>query len=315
MNVHPTKMEVKFLDDRMVYSILRGVIRRRLMSAHSIPDLHLSKKDETSGETPITKATAFTSPTTDFSSNTDFLDPGSIPQAKQQFFTSPSRQDRQQLQFELPASEKGIPEQEHVDEKTGDPHSTMPFQKSNVFQLHKKYILSQTNTGLIIIDQHAAHERILYERALKNFENLQPHSQKLLFPKMLELSSEDFSTLEEMVPFLEKLGFMLGEFGKNTVVIDGIPARLRVKNYDILLQNMIDDFRRGKRNNLEIRDNVAKIWSCHGSIRSGDALTSDEISALIAQLFEAETPYFCPHGRPVIIKISVDELDKRFNRT
>lgn len=314
VNVHPTKMEVKFLDDRMIYSILRGAIRRRLMSAHSIPDMDLSKNTK-SALSPESNFDPLKSTTTDFSSNKEFLNPASTPSIKQQFFTAPSRQDRQQLQFELPAREESTAEQSTLSAAGEDSSSTMPFEKSNVFQLHNKYILSQTNTGLIIIDQHAAHERILYERALKNFANLQPHSQKLLFPKMLELSAEDFETLKEMVPFLEKLGFMLGEFGKNTVVIEGIPTRLRVKNYDRLLQNMIDDFRRGKRNNLEIRDNVAKTWSCHGSIRSGDALTSNEINALIAQLFEAETPYFCPHGRPIIVKISVEELDKRFNRT
>ncbi|KAA3616625.1 MAG: DNA mismatch repair endonuclease MutL [Calditrichaeota bacterium] len=315
VNVHPTKMEVKFLDDRMIYSLLRGAVRRRLMSTHSIPDLGSPRRDtiQAAQQNRLSPGSMSQLPT-DFSSNKDFLDPASMPITKQNFFSPPSRQeDRQQLHFDLPANKKdGF---EPMPDTPDSGQSTMAFEKSNVFQLHKKYILSQTNSGLVIIDQHAAHERILYERALKNFENLQPHSQKLLFPKMIELSAEDFDTLQEMVSFLEKLGFMLGDFGKNTVVIDGIPARLRVKNYDSLLQNMIDDFRRGKRNNLEIRDNVAKTWACHGSIRSGDALTFEEINALIAQLFEADTPYFCPHGRPVIVKISVDELDIRFNRT
>ncbi len=313
VNVHPTKMEVKFLDDRMIYSLLRGAVRRHLMTAHSIPDLASPSSDNLNrGQEGAATKSPFSQTPTDFSSNKEFLDPQSMPVTKQGFFDPPSRKiDRRQLNFDMPAQyNKNLP---IAESDTSQP--MMPFEKSNVFQLHKKYILSQTGNGLVIIDQHAAHERILYERALKNFDNLQPHSQKLLFPKMLELSTEDFETLQEMVPFLQKLGFMLGEFGRNTVVVDGIPARLRVKNYDTLLQNMIDDFRRGKRSNLEIRDNVAKIWACHSSIRSGDALTANEINTLIAQLFETETPYFCPHGRPVIVRVSVEELDKRFNRT
>ncbi|MDQ7053662.1 MAG: hypothetical protein Q9P14_12470 [candidate division KSB1 bacterium] len=180
--------------------------------------------------------------------------------------------------------------------------------------MHNRYILTQVKSGLVIIDQHVAHERILYEQALKRFENSQPVSQKVLFPRMIELNAEDYDILKEMMPFLEKLGFIIQEFGKNTVVVEGVPADIKIKDYTKLLQDMIDDYKRGKRSQLEIRDNIAKTFACHSAIRSGDRLTIGEMKALIEQLFATETPYFCPHGRPVLVNLSLEELDKRFGR-
>ncbi len=317
VNVHPTKMQVKFADDRMIYSLLRSVIRRHLMSSEVIPNL----------DKPATRIEQrlqgdWRSGPGLLSSAADFLQPRRE-NLRKDFFTTPKQgqSDDDQLQFDIVGSRDPEPA-EAQDEPLSEAAPAAPREKetaaladSNVFQIHNRYILSQTREGLVIIDQHAAHERIMYEKALAMFDAAPASSQKLLFPKVIEVSAEDFETLQEMRPFLEKIGFVLDEFGRNTIVLEGVPSGLRIKDYDRILQQMIDDYKRGKRNNLEIRDNIAKTWSCHGSIRSGDRLTPAEMNALIEQLFQAETPYFCPHGRPVIITITTEELDHRFGRT
>ncbi len=317
VNVHPTKMQVKFADDRMIYSLLRSVIRRHLMSSEVIPNL----------DKPATRIEQrlqgdWRSGPGLLSSAADFLQPRRE-NLRKDFFTTPKQGQSadDQLQFDIVGSRDPEPA-EAQDEPLSEAAPPAPREKetaaladSNVFQIHNRYILSQTREGLVIIDQHAAHERIMYEKALAMFDAAPASSQKLLFPKVIEVSAEDFETLQEMRPFLEKIGFVLDEFGRNTIVLEGVPSGLRIKDYDRILQQMIDDYKRGKRNNLEIRDNIAKTWSCHGSIRSGDRLTPAEMNALIEQLFQAETPYFCPHGRPVIITITTEELDHRFGRT
>jgi DNA mismatch repair protein MutL len=185
-----------------------------------------------------------------------------------------------------------------------------------IWQVQNKYILSQIRTGLLIVDQHVAHERILYEKALSNFENSLPTTQQLLFPQTVQLSASDYSLAKELVPHLEKLGFDLKPFGKNTVVIEGIPADVRAGSEAGILQDVLDEYRNNEHaQQIDARDTLAKSFACKAAIKAGDRLTTTEMLILIDQLFATQMPYVCPHGRPIVVKISVDELDRRFGRT
>ena len=159
-----------------------------------------------------------------------------------------------------------------------------------------------------------AHERILYEQALDNFEKRNPSSQQLLFPQVVEFSAEDYSILLEMIPFLEKIGFVVKSFGQNTVVLEGVPSGIKISDDEKVLLDILDEYKRGKKDNAEIRENVAKSYACHTAIRAGEHLPLEAMNALIDKLFTTKEPYFCPHGRPVIIHISLAELDRRFKR-
>ena len=183
-----------------------------------------------------------------------------------------------------------------------------------VWQLHNRYIISQIKSGLAIIDQHVAHERILYERALEAFDKNPIFSQQLLFPQTLEFSAEDYSILEEFLPMVEKLGFIIKKFGKRTVVVEAVPADVRLGNEQKILTEMIQEYKINSYNELDPRDNLAKSFSCKSAIKSGDPLNVDEMNSLIDQLFACKFPYVCPHGRPIIIQLSLEELDKRFMR-
>ncbi|MFQ5706767.1 MAG: DNA mismatch repair endonuclease MutL [bacterium] len=286
VNVHPAKMEVKFANDNLIFSSLRGAIKRALSSGAVVP--HISSFRSTAPNvTPAIPA-----------------DQIGFQFGKVQKQPSPSvwpvENDSETVQ---PAYERQPPLQER--------HS---YERTNVWQIHNKYILSQIKTGLIIIDQHVAHERILYEQALENFEQGKPCSQQLLFPQIIELSAENYVLFLEMLPFLERIGFIVKAFGKNTVMLEGVPSGIKISDDEKVLLNILDEYKRGKRENIEIRDNVAKSYACHSAIRAGEPLTLAAMNALIDQLFSTKEPYFCPHGRPVLINIPLDELDRRFRR-
>jgi DNA mismatch repair protein MutL len=185
-----------------------------------------------------------------------------------------------------------------------------------IWQAHNKYIISQIPNGLMVIDQHAAHERILYERVMANFENTLPSSQQLLFPETIDLGAGDYALAKELLPDLVRLGFDLRLFGKNTVVIDGIPADVRIGSEKKILLEVLDEFKNNEHAGVkDVRDNLAKSFACKAAIKAGDRLNVTEMIVLIEHLFLAKLPYVCPHGRPAIVRIPLEELDKRFGRT
>ncbi len=290
VNVHPSKMEVKFADERLVYDLLRASVKRALSSQQIIPSLTSQYDVE---PRPLThsikelypKQTAIplyeTYPTSE--PRIDFAVPSSVPREKPPIIS--------------------IPRQETKHERT------------NVWQIHNQYIVSEIKSGLIVIDQHVAHERILYEQALRSFEQNKPASQQLLFPQVVDLTPEEYSYMMDILPFLERIGFIIKGFGGNTVVLEGVPSGLKIGNPETVLNEIIDEFKKNRNNSLDARDNLAKSYACKMAVKKGDPLTRDEMNLLIDQLFATQSPYFCPHGRPVIVTLSMEELDKRFGRS
>jgi len=182
------------------------------------------------------------------------------------------------------------------------------------WQLHNRYILTPIKSGLIIIDQHVAHERILFERVLNARERNGVLSQQLLFPQTVLLSPDDFHTLMEMLPSLQKIGFGIKDFGKFTVVIESVPAEIKTGNERDLLLDIIDEYKNLRHKITDIWEAVASAFACKAAIKSGDPLNLMEMASLMDQLFATREPYFCPHGRPIIINLPLEELDKRFGR-
>ena len=202
-----------------------------------------------------------------------------------------------------------------LEQRSALDQSQMPESRP-IWQAHNKYIISQIHKGLMIIDQHAAHERILYERVMANFDNTLPSSQQLLFPETVDLGASDYSLAKELLPDLVRLGFDIRLFGKNTVVIDGIPADVRIGKEKKILQEVLDEFKNNEHAGIkDVRDNLAKSFACKAAIKAGDRLNVTEMVVLIEHLFLTKMPYVCPHGRPVIVRIPLEELDKRFGRT
>lgn len=301
VNVHPSKVEVRFEDERLVYGLVHRAVKNALQSKEVVPTLRSQSSGndveyETVPMSALTGGSGGTggkNPTR--SSTTDLLFPFEFRNARRELAP-------EQHSGEITRDEPGASPELRID----------PSERVSVWQLHNKYLFSQIKSGLIIIDQHLAHERILYEKALALFKKARPVAQQQLFPETVELGPDDFDVLLEMQFYLSRLGFVVKEFGKNTVVIEAVPAEMRRRDDENVLREMIDDYKSNKE--PDIRERIATTYSCKNAIKAGDPLKQDEIVSLIDNLFATQNPYFCPHGRPVIITMPLEELDRRFLR-
>ena len=168
----------------------------------------------------------------------------------------------------------------------------------------------------MIIDQHVAHERILYEKALSRLETNLPFSQQLLFPIKIQFDLASYEILKELDSMISKLGFKIKYLAKSYIQIEGVPDDIKSGSEEKLLREFISEYITNKKEKvLEEKDNVAKSYSCKAAIKAGDKLSEKEMRLLIDQLFATSMPYVCPHGRPIVIKISLEEFDRRFGRT
>lgn len=322
VNVHPSKLEVKFEDDKDVYAFINAVVKKSIGSHDLIPSMSF---DEAVDEKERLK---FIRPQRvekgDFSDRPVFNQP-KREKGKSSIFSeeeidllfSSLNEDIKETspkgEVEHPFGESQPKEIYHERSKREE---SQDADSSFIVLLHNKYILSQIKSGLMIIDSHVAHERILYEKALRSFEANLPFSQQLLFAQTVKVDPADYELLKEIEPYLNKLGFEIKFFSKNTIAINGVPSDIKVDSEIETLLAILNEYRKNEREEqLEVRDNVAKSFSCKAAIKAGDKLNEQEIRVLVDQLFATSMPYVCPHGRPIVIKIPLTELDKRFGRT
>ncbi len=177
------------------------------------------------------------------------------------------------------------------------------------WQFYDSYIFAETEDGILILDQHAAHERIMYERLQRE----RTVSQELLFPILVELTEIEQKLLLEFKGSFEQLGFGLEEFGGTTFRVTSIPSVLKNFTPELFKTMLLELSEYGNVSEDKLRD-VVKLLACKSAIRAGDSLKDEEMDALVKQLFATENPYFCPHGRPTIIKITKEELERKFGR-
>jgi len=183
-----------------------------------------------------------------------------------------------------------------------------------VGQLNSMYILCEGKEGLLIIDQHAAHERILYDRLMKSLSEASLEVQNLLLPKPLELGIREKRILDENKGVLLQLGIELEDFGGQAVLLRSIPSLLERADWESTIGEIVRilEYKRGTREALF--DHVISVLACHGAIRAGDELTKREMESLLQQLSMSSLPTNCPHGRPVWRRITYHELEKMFKR-
>jgi DNA mismatch repair protein MutL len=271
-NVHPTKIEVRFSDERFIYDILRKAVEEAMRSPDSISEFRLVQGGKNAP--PFRKSAPVPS---------DF---GQLSLAVQS----------------ISSAEGGISGPRVV--------SNEPV----FWQMHNRYILSQIKSGLTLIDQHVAHERILYEKAMKAIQEKSGASQHLLFPTTVQLNAEDMVALTEIQPFLEKIGFGLKDFGRNTVVIESVPVDVKAGREKDLLLEIIAYCKEGPVGGEFIWDKVAKGYACKSAVKAGERLNQAEMASLVDQLFATRDPFICPHGRPIVVNLNIDEIDRRFGR-
>jgi len=280
VNVHPMKIEVRFQDEWRVYHTLKSAVEAALAEILStIPDLaKFEPPDAASGQ----DALPF------------------------------------QRQSGQPGGAVGVDTVERAKQYVRtirvQPQSSEFVNLENIWQVHTKYIVSEIKSGLVVIDQHVAHERILFEQALQALEGSPMPSQTLLFPEVVELPADEFSALIDLFPFLEKIGFRMKEFGKNTVLVEGVPSEMGWEKIRGILKDILDSYETEKREHASFQEAVAASFACHAAVKAGDVLVKEEMQSLVDRLFATKHPYYCPHGRPIIVNLSLDELDRRFER-
>ena len=202
-----------------------------------------------------------------------------------------------------------IPSETHAEAEREE----APKKEALLWQLHGRYILTQIRSGMMILDQNAAHERILYEKALHSLESGFGLSQQLLFPHSLDFSPSDLELIKELMPDLKALGFEIEMFGGRSVIVRGVPAEIRVGDERTILEELLEQYTANKETlKMKGRENLAKSIARRGAVRSGAQLDVKEMRSLVDQLFLCKQPQVSPSGRPTIVNISIEELDERF---
>lgn len=324
INVHPTKQEIKFDDERLVYNFLKVAVRHALGSHNVTPTLDFEQE-------PAFQARLTPPPV---------LRPEREP-ASVGNYRPPQRNDDDpghrhasnlehweklykglELFGDKNAESDAEPQPDNpvFIERPGvevlemdDDAATFSKAQREPCQIHSQYIVSHIKSGFLLIDQQAASERILYERYLEALENQPIATQKALFPKTVELSAADAALLRDILDEVNCLGFEIAEFGGNTFAIHGSPAELRPGvSEEALLQKVLEQYKDNLELQLGARDNLARSMARNAAIRRGQTLTPAEMQDLIDRLFACSVPFSSPSGRKCFIQFDLEELQKQF---
>ncbi|MFX1519439.1 MAG: DNA mismatch repair endonuclease MutL [Promethearchaeota archaeon] len=297
VNVHPTKREIRFSKEKLVLETLNTAISNALSEKDHIPSVELK-------EEPLLRTTTYPDTLFEDIIHPDITKPIDIVQ------TATSKPEILSITpplsyFDSSAESVAPPRKEFMIDKLGD--------LILLGQAHFTYIIFQDKEGLILIDQHAADERIQYERLSKKYRD-SIYTQDLLAPITIELKPHESEILKNNLDTLNEYGLNIEHFGGTTFVVRSLPlGPTNVNEIRELIEELIAS---GDLENKEtLKEAIIKLMACHSSIRAGDKLSADTSLSLIKNLFQTENPYSCAHGRPTLIRISNKQLEKLFKRT
>ena len=333
INVHPTKQEIKFDDEKLVYNYLRVVVRHALGQHNITPSLDFEQETSFSASQnfglPFNVATQ-----ADFEKEMSQPRQGSSDNSGgtiSSFGKEITSRDRSNLKnwqklFEdeedqdlRPPSPTGegssvtIESEWSSSSELDDSSNSFSRQHKEPYQVHASYIVSQIKSGFILIDQQAAHERILFERYLDALENKQSWTQQELFPKTLNLPPSDAAILDDILPDINLLGFDIQAFGKDTFIIHGVPADLVGGQNEVkIIESLLDQYKNNLELDLNIRENIARSMARSTAIKRNQPLTAREMQELIDKLFACSMPFKSPTGRNCFLTFDLEELEERF---
>lgn len=293
VNIHPSKTEVKFEDERSIWQILLASIKKAIGKNNLSPSLDFGTEGVI--DIPVlSKDTEIKQPSIDTNpSYNPFADENSYERAKR---SSPYLDER----FE------GW-------EQLFEPAAGIQVSKQKTLQIRNKYILSAVKSGVMLIDQRRAHERILYERMLQALAQQKPLAQQSLFPETISLNSADYQVCLEMMEDMEALGFDIRDFGNQSVVVQGFPAEMNPANAADTMELMIEQFKTLQGlNHTQHAERVSRAAAKASAIHYGKQLTDMEMQELIDQLFACENPNYSPSGSLIVKIIDLEELDTHF---
>ncbi len=280
VNVHPTKNQVRLSHEREICDVVALAVKTALSQKTLIPDVNLHKQSllyENAPAAPLVRESAAG------------------------FKVSMKDTERRLLRTERAGKD--------------DRKSKLLMPEVKVLgQVDSVYVIAETGDGLMIIDQHAAHERVFYEQVR---ESRRSDSQELIVPINLELEPKEKVLMKECIPHLEEFGFRISEFGPDAFAVTAVPDVLgRLENPELIHDIITDILSEGKvKGETGIFERVTKSIACRGALKAGADCSSSQLESLVEQLFRTENPYTCPHGRPTMVSFNRRELDKLFKRS
>lgn len=349
INVHPTKQEIKFDNERLVYNYLKVAVRHALGKHNITPSLDFDQNTNFASPTPgvdtppsfLTDAdspspiTSIPSaPSDDFATSTPSFtstpssgnrSSGSNSGSSGSFFDDFQQRPKNNQDWEklyqgfddlLPDDEETQEEPVTLGSNINEEETTNSFTSPSKkpYQIHASYIVSQIKSGFLLIDQQAAHERILYEQYLEVLDNSPITSQQQLFPMSITLPVVDVEILRSLLPELNKLGFDLEETSPNTFAVKGIPSEISgKKNEKEAIEELIEQYKNNLELNVGIQENIAHSMARSTAIKKGQRLEVEQMQELIDQLFACASPFKSPNGRKCFLTFELDELVKRFD--
>ncbi|PRY89177.1 DNA mismatch repair endonuclease MutL [Mongoliibacter ruber] len=331
INVHPTKTEIKFDDERTVYAVIRSAVKQALGAHNVVPTLDFSldvnfsdnwkndhqqnfdvKKENTLGQEVIQRENSYKS----------FQSPG----VKKQSVSGWERLFEQRDYIQVDEQPRGGSSGEDADvltfsSKANENESqSLPFLEERedsgaTFQVELNFIVAQMSSGLLIVDQQSAHERILYERYIKQLNQASGASQQCLFPPHVQLSQSDFALVMDIKEELYSLGFVIVEFGKDTVLIQGVPADIQVNNEKTLFEGLLEQFKHFRSElSLDKRENLARSLARKSAIKKGTRLDTAEMEAIVGQLFACQNPNYGLSGNKTFVKLDLQKIHGFFTK-
>jgi len=306
VNVHPTKTEIKFDDERAVYAVVRSAVRQALGSHNLTPTIDfnadvniINKLSQASRSNEVYFEERFSN-----SLNRSNLENWNklfdeIPKSRLMTET-PEQNDGHTLRFQSDVNKPGTGIQE---------------EEKLLFQIHHRYIARQVRSGLMILDQQLAHERILFEKFLNHLKNKSGESQQSLFPQTVSLAAADFAIVMEMEQEIKALGFRFEVFGKNTLVVNGIPSNVSPGREKELFEGLVEQFKLNHSTlSVPLQENLARALAKRACIKSGQKLDRQEMQSLIDHLFACGNPNYTPDGRPTFFIFELNKIESYFTR-
>ncbi len=302
VNVHPTKTEIKFDDERAVYGVVWAAVKQAL-GAHNL------------------------APAIDFKSDINIVGKLNLGLTKEQYMDEQfsTALHKSNLKNWEKAFEQDMPES-RLFQKSELDSTTLRFESSlnqpelqakeetGIFQFQQKYIIRASKTGLMIIDQQTAHERVLFEKYLARLKGAPGNSQQSLFPQTVTLPASDFALVMEVQQELQALGFRFELFGKNAFLVTGIPAGVETSEKE-LFEGLLEQFKKNQSElQLPLQDNLALALARRSSVKSGQKLAPEEIKSIVEGLFSCSKPNFSPDGRPTFFTFETSKIESYFTR-
>ena len=312
VNIHPTKTEVNFLDAKLVYAILHAAVRKAIGQHNLSPmidfdepaDLNIDFGEVVKSSNPIVQPSIP-------------IDPSYNPFNQKREFTKGSFGSFETYGKKADPGDWRQLYGERVDQPVGtqEPDTVVdvePVRQSHYIQLNQSYILTTVKSGVLLIDQHLAHYRILFEKFLKEMESNTGHSQQELFPQPFTLNINDASVMHEMMPELQQVGFALEQVNATTFVIQGTPADLSGGDPVALLEKMLDNYKINRSDiQLDRKLGIARTMASQLSIKAQTVLSEKEMQHLVDQLFACTVAEVAPDGKKIYALLALDELTQK----